>query len=267
MNEEVALRGYPQKEVLPDAVELDAIWAEKYARPGWAPRMRKAAGYVHPDDHYESIVNRLVRPGMHWCDVGCGRMLLEWTRLAERLAARAGLLFGIDPDATIRENKLVHEYSQTTIEDCVTPHQFDVITMRMVAEHVTDPAKVMRKIASMLKPGGHVVIFTPHRWTPMALVATLVPFRWHNTLKALIWQTEAKDTFPTAYRLNTRADLLRYTSANGLREVAYQRVDDCRILQRFKLGLRLELALWRALRAVGLGYPEACILAVYRKED
>jgi 2-polyprenyl-3-methyl-5-hydroxy-6-metoxy-1,4-benzoquinol methylase len=228
--------------------------------------MRYLHQYWSPDDFYEATVSKLVTPGCKWADVGCGRDLFPSNRgLAERLSKRAGLVFGIDPDPNVLENAYVHERSQTKIEGCRTHHQFDILTLRMVAEHIADPDGAMAKIATLLKPGGLLVIYTPYKWAPMSLVASLVPFRWHNPLKRLIWGTQPRDTFRTVYALNTRKDLRRHTEEHGLHEVAFKRVDDCRITEAFRVLQWLELNLRKFLRLFGIPYWESCLLAVYRR--
>lgn len=252
---------------LPTILDLVALFQSKYDGKGWGPALRISHDYFSPDDFYEATVDKLVTVGCKWADVGCGRDIFPSnSQLAEKLASRAELVFGIDPDPNVRENKLLTHFSQTTIEECETVHRFDVITLRMVAEHIVDPDAVMAKLAKLLKPEGLVVIYTPYKWAPMSIIASIIPFRLHNPLKWLIWRTEARDTFPTAYKLNTRNDLDEHTSRHHLREVAFRRIDDCRITGRFKFLQRIELRSRKLLRALGIPYPEACLLAVYRRD-
>jgi 2-polyprenyl-3-methyl-5-hydroxy-6-metoxy-1,4-benzoquinol methylase len=42
------------------------------------------------------------------------------------------------------------------------PDTFDVVSMGDVIEHVPDPVATLRTVASILKPGGHVIISTPN---------------------------------------------------------------------------------------------------------
>jgi 2-polyprenyl-3-methyl-5-hydroxy-6-metoxy-1,4-benzoquinol methylase len=254
---------------MPDHDALMKVFRQKYFRcgePGWSPKMRLAFGYFTPDDYYEALVDELVRPGAHWADVGCGRDIFPTNpALAEELARRAGFVFGIDPDDNIQENRWLSERFQGLVEDCNTTRTFDVVTLRMVAEHVVEPARVMRRLAGLVRPGGHMVVYTPHRWAPVSVAASIVPFRLHNPLKRLLWKTEARDTFPTAYKLNTRAALRTHTQAAGFREVLFQAVDDCRTLAAFRWTSYLELSVQRFLRRAGLRYPETCLLGVYER--
>lgn len=249
--------------------ELLAVFRQKYNRTdslGWGPRMRLESGYFTPDDHYEALVGKLLKDRADWCDVGCGRnMFPENPALALSYAKRCGYVFGIDPDDNVRENKFVHEYFQGLVEDCPSERRFDLITLRMVAEHIVNPRAALSKLADLLKPEGLAVIYTPHKWAPMSIAATVTPFALHNPLKRLLWTTEARDTFPTQYKLNTRSDIRRHAESSGLEVIDYQRLDDCRITNSYRLLNRLELSARNVLKSVGIPYPEACILTVLRR--
>ncbi|MBK8977511.1 MAG: class I SAM-dependent methyltransferase [Planctomycetes bacterium] len=253
----------------PDRQALEQVFTDKFGPPerrGWGPRMRARFGYHTPDEHYEATVAALVGAGTRWLDVGCGRELLPNNReLARRLAGTAARLVGVDPDVTLEENTYVHEKVRLPFDHYETGERFDLLTLRMVAEHVEHPGAVADTIARLLAPGGRVVIYTVYRWSPVPLITSLVPFSWRHGVKRFLWRTEAKDTFPTCFRMNTRGTLRRLFEVRGLQEEWFALVDDCRSLARFKAGLWTELTVRRLCRAVGLGYPERCVLGVYRR--
>lgn len=234
------------------------------ATMGWGPSLRSRFGYFTPDEHYEALVAKLVTQGCAWLDVGCGRNIFPSNpTLARRLAERCGLLVGVDPDETLEENELVSERVRTRIEDFKTERTFDVVTLRMVAEHITDPAGTVSALRRLTKRGGKVVIYTINQWSPVPMITWLVPFQLHHLPKRLLWRTDPKDTFPVAYLMNTRKALRRVFEQHGFREAAFEHLDDCRTFSRFRLTLALELGLWRVLRAAGRRYPENCLLGVY----
>lgn len=249
--------------------ELDAIFRLKHGDPestGWAPRRRLRSGYFPPADVYEALVARLVGPETRWADVGCGRSLFpENPALAATLAGRCARLVGIDPDRTLEENPFVHERAGIPIEDYRGGPGFDLITLRMVAEHVADPARTVAALASMSRPGAVVVVLTVNRRSPVALATRAIPFGLHHPIKRILWKTERRDTFPVAYRLNTRTDLRREFEAGGFREASFAYLDDCQSFGRFRILGGLELAACRGFRKIGLSYPENCLLGVYRR--
>jgi SAM-dependent methyltransferase len=183
----------------------------------------------------------------------------------QHLADRCRVLVGVDPDDTIKENTLLHRRVQQAIEHFDSEERFDVVTLRMAAEHVTEPEGTVAALSRVTKVGGVVVVYTINRWSPVSLITWLAPFRLHHPLKRLLWQTEAKDTFPVAYRMNTRRALRRLFGRHGFREAHFAYLDDCRTLARFRATLILELSLWRCLRTLGITYPENCLLGVYER--
>ncbi len=255
----------------PSGDELMAIFRQKYSRKdtlGWGPTLRLDFGYFTPDDHYEALVGKLLTLGADWCDVGCGRNIFpDNPELAGQYASRCRFVYGIDPDDNVRENNFISGYFQGLVEACPIDRQFDLVTLRMVAEHIVNPNAALRRVAGLMKPSGHAVIYTPHKWAPMSIAASITPFGLHNPLKRLLWESDARDTFPTQYKLNTFDDLKRNAEQAGLTQVHYVRLDDCRITNSYRSLNWLELSMRRGLRGAGIPYPEACIISVLRRND
>jgi SAM-dependent methyltransferase len=255
---------------LPDAEALRQMAELRYgpaARQGWGPRLRAAYAYHTPDDVYEAMIAGIVAPGTRWLDVGCGRELFSANQaLAAALSARCARLTGVDPDPTLQENQWVHEKVAAGIDAYDGGCAFDLVTLRMVAEHVVDPQACVRGIARALRPGGLAVVFTVFAGSPMPLLTRLAPMSLRHRVKAWLWGTHPKDTFPTRFRMNTRSALRRLFAGVGMREEAFVRLDDCRTFARFRWLNELELRLMRACRALRVPYPEHCLLGVYRRQ-
>jgi SAM-dependent methyltransferase len=137
--------------------------------------------------------------------------------------------------------------------------------MRMVAEHIVDPHRSVAKVAELLKTGGLVVIYTPNKWAPVPVITRLVPNRWHWHVKRMMWDGEARDTFPTAFKLNTRKALTDHCARHGLDELYFDYLDDCRTFDAYHWLNCAELAVQRVLHSLAIRYPENCLLGVYRK--
>lgn len=250
--------------------DLLAVFNLKYRRTpqlGWGPRTRLERGYFTPDEYYEAVVRRLVVDGADWVDIGCGRDIFPQNpALARELAAKCGRLLGIDPDPNVRDNPFIKEAHEGPVETAGDKGRFDVVTLRMVAEHIEHPVESLRSIAAMTKPGGHVVVFTPSKWSPVPIVTRLTPFSLHHPVKRWLWGTETRDTFPVQYKMNTRGRLRKLFSDAGFREVFFARLADCRLFAHFPVLNKVELGLWRLCVATGLRYPENCLLGVYQLE-
>jgi SAM-dependent methyltransferase len=254
---------------MPDAAVLQQVFALKYgAEPalGWGPRLRRTHGYYTPDDWYEALLAGLVVPGLRWLEVGCGRELFPNNRpLARILAQRAARLTGVDPDPTLQENPYVHERVAQPIDQYDGGAAFDLVTLRMVAEHIDEPPRCVAAVARALAPGGLAVVYTVFAWSPMPLLTRLLPVSLRHPVKRFLWGTEPKDTFPTRFRMNTRGRLRRLFGDAGMREAAFLRLDDCRTFARFRWLAELELLARDVCHGVRVPYPEHCLLGVYRK--
>jgi SAM-dependent methyltransferase len=258
-----------QNQPLLSREELFHLFVQKYGTPedtGWSPRRRFRSGYFLPSDVYEAVVSKFVTPGCAWLDVGGGRAPFpENHALAKSLAERVRILVGVDPSAEIEGNQFVHRAIRCRLEDFTTTDRFDIVTMRMVAEHVIDPEALVAAIARLLRRQGKVVILTVNFWSAVTLVSRVTPFALHHPIKRLVWGGEEEDTFPVAYRMNTRRRLQHIFGAAGLTEKRFLYLDDCSVFGRFYYLNALELWMQRSMRRLGWRYPETCLLGIYEK--
>ena len=258
-----------QPDILPTVDHLLAYSRNRYGdvnKHGWRVRMRHRFGYFAPEASYEVVVDRLVKEGTRWIDAGGGKTVFPHNEdLSRALSQRCNLLVGVDPSGNVAQNPFVHERAQCTIEEYDSERSFDLVTLRMVAEHISEPDLAVAALARLVRPGGHVVIYTPNRWSPVSLAAAMIPNRLHQPITKLLWRTKEEDVFPTFYRMNTRKELRTHFEKGGFKEVAFAYLDSCYTFQRFRWSCYLELALWRMFQAIGLKYPETNLLGVYEK--
>ena len=248
--------------------QVSALADLKYgdvAKGGWGPRLNRRFGYFTPDDWYEALVWNMVTASTEWLDVGCGRAMFPSNPAASKaLAERCKSLTGLDPSDNIQDNPYLQHRAQCMLEDFAAPGRYDLITMRMVVEHISAPAAAAAALARLCKPGGHVVIYTVDKWSPVSLVSGWTSLGFHHRVKAVLWGGEERDTFPTTYLMNTRRTLATLLAGAGFVEQSFQRLPDTRVTNRFRVPHAAELVLWRALSSAGLGYPENCLLGIYR---
>ncbi|MBB1125370.1 class I SAM-dependent methyltransferase [Thiospirillum jenense] len=251
------------------ATDAEQIYHGKFnevANLGWGPKLRLRFNYFTPDEYYEAQVVKLISPQTKWLDVGCGRHIFPSNQaLAQQLAARAKLLFGVDPDENIKDNPLIHQHFQGALEEFFTTKTFDLITLRMVAEHIANPEAALNKLAELTHVGAVVVIYTPNLHAPMSYFARLTPLKIHHFFKKILWRTEKRDTFPVQFKMNTRKNLFKLFQHHHFKEVHFTYLDDCRTFSRFFFLNYMELLLMKGLRQLGLRYPENCLLGVYQK--
>jgi 2-polyprenyl-3-methyl-5-hydroxy-6-metoxy-1,4-benzoquinol methylase len=252
---------------LPSRTALEALYQQKHGpRPGWSPTQRLKAGYFLPADVYEALLSALVSPGCRWLDVGGGSDVFpENQPLAQQLADRAQRLVAVDPSENVLANPYADERVRCLLEDYRTDQVFDLATLRMVAEHVTDPDRLVQTLSRLVAPRGLVVVLTVNQWAPLTVLSRSTPFRWHHQIKRLFWEGDEADTFPVAYRMNTRAVLAAQFAAHGFTERQFAYLDDLSALGGFRIGSRIELLAWKLCRQFHVRYPENCLLGVYER--
>jgi SAM-dependent methyltransferase len=254
---------------LPAQSDLEALFAQKYGEPsttGWAPRRRRRYGYYLPADVYEAIVAKCVRDGSRWIDVGGGHNIFpDNPRLARALVSRCARVVAVDPDPQTHANPFAHARAQCLIEDYVANETFDLATLRMVAEHVEYPDKVAAALARLVHSDGLVFVLTVNLWSPLTVLSRFTPFALHYPLKRLFWGGDEADTFPVQYKMNTHRSLSVVFERHGFEEAAFARLDDLSTFGGFRALNLVELTAWRGCRALGIAYPENCLLAIYRR--
>ncbi len=233
---------------------------------GWRLRMMRWFGYFSGEAWYEATVDSLVKEDTTWLDVGGGKTVFPSNAcLSRNLSERCTLLVGVDPSPNINGNPYLHERANCAVEEYNTERKFDLATLQMVAEHIREPMPVIKALARLVKTGGRVVVYTPSRWSPACIAASLIPFWLHKPITCIVWGLEAEDTFPTFYRMNSRNCLRKLFAEGGFDEIAFARLEHCTTIRRFRVPCCLELCLWRILRKLRLRYPVAELLGVYER--
>lgn len=127
----------------------------------------------------------------------------------------------------------MHEKVAAGIDSYDGAASFDLVTMRMVAEHIERPQACVQSLSRALRPGGIAVVYTVFGGSPMPLLTRLAPMGLRHVVKSWLWGTQPKDTFPTCFKMNSRSALQRLFAGVGMREEALLRLDDCRTFARF----------------------------------
>jgi SAM-dependent methyltransferase len=172
----------------------------------------------HPYRTFEREIDRLLRPEHTLLDAGCGRT----APVLRKYRSKATRLIGVDLvefDTSVDGIEL-HRADLAKLplgDSCV-----DVVMSRSVMEHIGDPPSVYREFYRVLRPGGHLVFLTQNLWDYAALIAAVVPNRFHPWIVAKAEGRAEQDVFPTRYRTNTRAAVKRWAVEAGFEIVSFR---------------------------------------------
>jgi 2-polyprenyl-6-hydroxyphenyl methylase / 3-demethylubiquinone-9 3-methyltransferase len=111
-------------------------------------------------------------------DVGCGGGILS-----EAMARAGARVLGIDlsqavldvADLHALEAKVAVEYRSIAVEELAAqcPASFDLVTCMEMLEHVPDPAAAMSALATLVRPGGQLIVSTLNR-KPVAFAVAII---------------------------------------------------------------------------------------------
>ena len=166
---------------------------------------------AHPYRVFERQVDGLLTGESVLLDAGCGRT----APVLRKYLGRARRLIGVElvPFTDVVPGIETHNADLANLP--LESGSVDVVMSRSVFEHLTDPESVYRELARVLRPGGAVVFLTANMWDYGTLVARLIPNRFHGGIVKRVEGRAEEDTFPTAYRTNTRRAVEELSRCTG----------------------------------------------------
>jgi SAM-dependent methyltransferase len=179
-----------------------------------AERLRKRyyPDATHPYRILEGRIDARLTPDTVLLDAGCGRT----APLLTKYIGKAARLIGVELVDFTDVPAEIETHNADLARLPLAAESVDLIISRSVFEHLTDPQPVYAEFARVLRPGGAVLFLTANMWDYGTLVARLVPNRFHAKIVRRVEGRAEEDTFPTAYRTNTRRAVERLARTAGL---------------------------------------------------
>jgi 2-polyprenyl-6-hydroxyphenyl methylase/3-demethylubiquinone-9 3-methyltransferase len=156
--------------------ELDKF--NELAHRWWDPQGPQKALHALNPARLGYVADRVALRGARVLDLGCGGGLLS-----EALAGAGADVTAIDLAPDLLKIARLHglesgihvDYRQVSAEALAAeaPGAFDAITCMEMLEHVPDPASILRACATLLRPGGRLLVSTLNR-TPAAFALAIV---------------------------------------------------------------------------------------------
>lgn len=174
---------------------------------------RHYADRPHPYTTFERCVDAGLKSDMVLLDAGCGRTVPT----LRKYLGRAARLIGVDLVDFRDLPQGIEAYKTDLAHLPLSDASVDLVISQSVFEHLTEPSAVYAELSRVLKPGGRIIFLTANMWDYGTLVARLVPNRFHARIVKVVEGRAEEDTFPTAYRSNTREQVSRLAAGAGLR--------------------------------------------------
>ncbi|MGB8329604.1 MAG: class I SAM-dependent methyltransferase [Polyangiales bacterium] len=172
----------------------------------------------HPYRTFEREVERLLRTDHTLLDAGCGRE----APILQKYRSKARRLIGVELVALSPSVEGIEFYQTDIAKLPLEDASVDLVMSRSVMEHIEDPLNVYRELNRVMKPGGHFVFLTANFWDYAAIIASVVPNRFHPWIVAKTEGRAEEDVFPTRYRTNTRVAVRRWANATGFEIVSFR---------------------------------------------
>jgi ubiquinone/menaquinone biosynthesis C-methylase UbiE len=223
---------------------------------------------------YAQLLSKLVPAGAAWLDAGCGHQVfkISSTHEEDQIVLRTSLAVGCDLDYPA-----LHAHRSLRLRACCDLRRlpfgneaFDLVTLNYVAEHLEESQATFAELARTLRPGGRLVVVTPHALGYFVRLSRLARrFLSESLIRKFIRLREyrsSEDIFPTFYRANTREDILRQMEGAGLTEESFQMLRDPAVFNFIAPLAALELLVMRLLTLLGFRkLVEGTLIGVYRR--
>ena len=155
-------------------------------------------------------------------EAGCGRT----TRLIQR-RDRIRNLVGVDLDFEAgRQNAALDSFLVADLCEQLpfADASFDVVYANFVVEHLERPDDTFREWHRVLRPGGHLVLLTTNRASPLIRAAECLPQTLRVVIKRRGPGVRTHDVFPAHYRANTPRQLSTALAGVGFAPIVVQPV-------------------------------------------
>jgi SAM-dependent methyltransferase len=179
------------------------------------------AKWAAKSEAYASLIAEHLFPHTLWLDAGCGSRLLEadMDGLESWLVTHCKSIFGLDFELT--SNRNIKSLVQGSLYHLpFSDNTLDLITCRMVVEHLDHPEEAFTEIARCLRPGGAVVVITPNLLNYAvfgnAVATKVLPEKLRLRIVHATDSRADEDIFPVRYKANTMPHLLKLLNFSGL---------------------------------------------------
>jgi SAM-dependent methyltransferase len=199
----------------------------------------------HPYTVLEKQVEAYLHPSFTLLDAGCGSTAPLLAKFNGRVAQRIGVDLTGPSESVSGIEFLQNDLGSIELADSTV----DLVVSRSVMEHLRDPARAYKEIYRILKPGGYFIFLTSNLWDYAAIIAKLVPNRFHPWIVSRTEGRQCEDVFPVLYRSNTFRAVSSLCRLTGFEIVSFRYLGQYPCYFMFNGALFLLAALYEKILA------------------
>ena len=211
--------------------------------------------YRHRYEVYNDLISELIGRDTVWVDVGCG-----CNENVSISGGQARIAVGID--ALIHPELRQAPFVQASLRKIpLRSGCADLVTLRMVVEHIEKVPDDFAEIERILKPGGKMVVLTTNKLSPLVFAPGVLPYRLKESLIRMVFKASPDDVFPTYHRFNTPGAMRK-----GIGAMKFESVQFLEQVPLSSAGLTIIFGGWYTLtRLPFLSHLRSTMLAVFEK--
>lgn len=203
---------------------------------------RREPDYRFKWDIYFDRLEELALTSARFLDAGCGDNKTATELISPRLRV------GIDAERDAKASAIVPGLRVVgRLEQLPFQHgTFDLVGCRHVVEHLDDPLTVFSDLARVMAPGGHLLIQTVNRSSPLIALTRLLGSPVRRWFRRHRYGRSDADPFPLRDRFNRPA--LFENPPAGFRLVSLEMTQDVDLQSRLGFWLSYRLVCWTRSR-------------------
>ena len=183
------------------------------------PTLAKLRYQPSPQDRFEQIVRKYIRPHHIVLNAGCGR------RANIELKESCRIVVGTDIDTQIAENTGIDAAVRADLGKLpFRDKTFDLVISWWVIEHLDTPQNCFNEFARVCRDEGIVIQGTPNILNYAILVAASTPFWFHSWFRRSILG-DKHGSYPTKYKANTPMKMKSMMTEAGFTSVEVHCLD------------------------------------------
>lgn len=210
----------------------------------------------HRWEVYENYLRKHLNHNTLWLDLGCGNN-------ADIEEKKNLVLYAVGVDIFRSDNPLSRPFIIADITSLpFKTDSIDLISLRSVIEHISDPKSLFTEIRRVLNPNGTVVLITTNIWSPIIFIPKILPYGLRKLIIKKLFNVYDEDIFPTYHKFNSYFKVIYRISKLHLTKLEF--IQDLNFTNRI---IFIIFLLWHLFTKIWfLKIFRTNIMAVYKKK-